>query len=212
MMRRSLLATALLITFAHAAWAQDPIEKSTESAAEDPAHEELRAFRKQVVEAIGGNDIEKVLPYLTDNVVVTWQNGEVSRGPDEVRKYYDRMMKGPSPVVKSLSSNPVPDQLTNLFGDVGVAHGSSEDHFVLTDGQDFNLKTVWSATVVKQNGAWKIASFHASTNMFDNAVLWLIVRKIAIWVGVGAGLIGIVLGALIVGIAKRRKGAAHAAV
>ena len=211
MIRRTLFAALLSMIFAHGVGAQDSPETPSETVTDDPAHEELRAFRKLVVEAIGSNDIEKLLPYLTDNVVVTWQNGEVSRGPEGVRKYYDRMMKGPSPVVKSLTSNPVPDQLTNLFGDVGVAHGSSDDHFILNDGQEFDLKTVWSATVVKQNGAWKIASFHASTNMFDNAVLWLIVRKIAIWIGVGAGLVGIVLGAIIIGIAKRKKVVAHVA-
>lgn len=204
----SLLIAIASIAFSQAAGAQEAVEASN-TAAENPVHQELRAFRQQVVEAIASEDIEKLLPYLTDNVVVTWQNGEVSRGHDEVRKYYDRMMRGPSPVVKSLKSNPVPDQLTNLFGDVGVAHGSSNDHFVLTDGQDFDLKTIWSATVVKQDGVWKIASFHASTNMFDNAVLWLIVRKTAIWVGGGAGLIGIVLGVLLMKLVGRKKGAVH---
>ena len=62
---------------------------------EDPAHEELRALRKGLVEAIQKNDVDDLLTYLDPDVVVTWQNGEVSRKPDGVKAYYDRMMKGP---------------------------------------------------------------------------------------------------------------------
>jgi hypothetical protein len=48
--------------------------------------------------------------------------------------------------------------------------------------------------VVKKNGKWKVASFHASTNTFDNPVLWIAVKRVAIWTGVSAGLLGLVLG------------------
>lgn len=210
-MKSRLILVCLLLMSLRGLHAQEPAPDSAAAAKEDPAHEELREFRKQVVKAIADNDIDSLLTHLTDNVVVTWQNAEISRGPEEVRKYYDRMMKGPNAIVKSLSSNPVPDQLTNLFGDTGVAHGGSDDHFVLTDGSEFTIHTVWSATVVKEDGGWKIASFHASTNMFDNAVLWLIVRKAAIWVGAASLVLGLVLGALFMWLTRRQRKPAHGA-
>ncbi len=178
---------------------------------EDPRHGELRAFRQRVVKAINNNDVDSLLTHLSDDVVVTWQNAETSRGHKGVREYYDRMMHGPDPIVKTISSNPVPDQLTQLFGDTGLAHGKSDDHFVLTDGREFTIGTVWSAAVAKQDGDWKIASFHASTNMFDNPILWQAVRQTAMVSGLSALAIGAALGGLVTWLLRRGKAAPHAA-
>jgi uncharacterized protein (TIGR02246 family) len=173
-------------------------------APEDPTHEELRALRRELVEAVNKNDLEGLLTHLDQNVIVTWLNGEVSRGPEEVRAYYDRMMKGPKPIVKSITIDPTVDDLTHLYGNTGVAYGSSRDHFQLTDGQDFVVPTRWSATVVKKDGKWLIANFHASTNMFDNPVLMLAIKRTALWVGVIAGLVGLIVGGIGAWFLRRR--------
>jgi ketosteroid isomerase-like protein len=177
---------------------------------EDPAHQELREFRNQVVDAINEHDVDRLLTYLADDVIVTWQNAEVSRTPAGVRAYYDKMMLGDDPIVAEMTTDPVPTELTHLYGDTGVSQGSSEDHFVLTDGREFTVNTLWTATLVRSNGAWKIAGFHASANMFDNPILWIAVRRTAIWTGVAAGLVGILVGALIV-YALRKRVPRHAA-
>jgi ketosteroid isomerase-like protein len=161
---------------------------------EDPAHEELRALKNELTEAVNAKNLDVLLALLDDDVVVTWQNSEVSRGPEQVRAYYNRMMSGDHRVVDSIRIDPAVEELTHLYGNTGVAFGSSKDHFKLTDGRDFELETRWSGTVVKKNGKWKVASFHASTNMFDNAVLWIAVKRVGIWTGLGAGLLGLVLG------------------
>jgi len=161
---------------------------------EDPAHEELRALKKELTEAVNAKNLEALLAHLDDDVVVTWQNSEVSRSPEQVRAYYNRMMNGDHRVVDSIRIDPTVDELTHLYGNTGVAFGSSRDHFKLTDGRDFELETRWSGTVVKKNGKWKVASFHASTNTFDNPVLWIAVKRVGIWTGLSAGLLGLVLG------------------
>jgi ketosteroid isomerase-like protein len=165
-------------------------------AAEDPAHEELRALRRELVEAVNKSDLEGLLGHLDPSVIVTWLNGEVSRNPEEVRAYYDRMMKGPRPIVKSITIDPTVEELTHLYGNTGVAYGHSKDHFQLTDGQDFVVPTRWSATVVKKDGKWLIANFHASTDMFDNPVLTLAVKRTALWAAVIAGVVGLILGGI----------------
>ena len=60
------------------------------------------------------------------------------------------------------------------------------------------------ATAVKKDGKWLIANFHASANLFDNPVLWIAVRRTALWVGGGAAAVGLLLG-LVVGRFLRRK-------
>ena len=138
--------------------------------------------------AVNQNDLDALLPLLDKNVIVTWMNGEVSRGPEGVRAYYDRMMKGDKRIVESVTINPEVDELTHLYGDTGVAFGSSRDHFKLTDGRDFEVLSRSSATLVLADGKWRIANFHASANVFDNPILWIAVKQTALWVGIGAPL------------------------
>jgi ketosteroid isomerase-like protein len=178
---------------------------------ENPAHEELRALRMGLVEAIKKNDIDDLLTYLDPDVVVIWQNGEVSRKPDGVKAYYERMMKGPQRVVDSLTIDPTVDELTHLYGDTGVAFGSSKDHYKLADGKDFELLSHWTATVVKKDGTWKIAAFHSSANMFDNAVLRLAVFRVSSWTGGIALIVGLVVGVVLAKIFRKRSPASGAA-
>jgi ketosteroid isomerase-like protein len=179
--------------------------QEAKKAKEDPAHEELRALKREVTDTVNKNDLDRLLSFLDEDVVVTWQNGEVSRKPVGVRAYYDRMMKGPDRRVDSITINPVVDDLTHLYGDTGVAYGSSEDHFKLTDGKDFKLTTRWSATVVKKNGKWLIVNFHSSTNMFDNPLMSYAIRQTLLWTAVIAVPIGLVLGLVLIRLLRRRK-------
>jgi uncharacterized protein (TIGR02246 family) len=175
-----------------------------DSKKEDPTHEELRALRRQLVDAVNKNDIDALLKLLDKDVTVTWMNGEVSRGPEGVRAYYDRMMKGDKRIVESVTINPEVDELTHLYGNTGIATGSSKDHFKLTDGKDFEIPTRWSATLVRTDGKWRVANFHASANVFDNPILSIYIRQTAIWTGVGAVVVGLLVG-LVFGRLWRRR-------
>jgi ketosteroid isomerase-like protein len=164
---------------------------------EDPAHADLRALRAELVKAINGNHLDDMLALLDDDVVVTFMNAEVGRKPAGVRAYYDKMMNGPNKIVESITIDPTVDELTHLYGDTGVAFGSSKDHFKLTDGRDFVAETRWTGTLVKKDGKWKVASFHASANAFDNPILWIALKRVGMWVGIGAAVLGLVIGFLI---------------
>jgi uncharacterized protein (TIGR02246 family) len=174
---------------------------------EHPAHDELRAVKKKLVDAVNTNDLETLLSLLDDDVVVTWQNAEVSRGPKQVREYYDKMMKGPNKIVDTIKIDPTVDDLSHLYGDAttAVAYGGSKDRYKLSDGRDFVVESRWSATAVKRGGQWKIASFHASANMFDNPVMWIALRKGMTWTGIGAGALGLLLGVIVTRFIGRRR-------
>jgi ketosteroid isomerase-like protein len=175
--------------------------------AEDPAHGELRALRDRLLGAFNRNDLDALLKDVHPNAVVTWQNGEVSRGHDGIRAYYAKMMTGPNRVVDSVRATADVDELTILYGDRnGLAFGGLEEDFRLTDGTDFHLSNRWTATLVKDGGRWLVAGLHVSANLFDNPVLHIAVRRTALWAG-GAGLAaGLVLGAMVVKLVGRRRG------
>lgn len=157
-------------------------------------HDELRAFRAGLLEAMNKGDVERELTYFHPNAVVTWHNAEVSRGRDGVRAYLKRMLQGPASVVASYRAEVAVDELTILYGnDVGISFGSALEHFEMTDGRKLDLPARWSATLVKAGDKWLIASLHASDNLFDNPVL-ASARRLIFWAGGAALLAGLVLG------------------
>jgi uncharacterized protein (TIGR02246 family) len=196
----ALFGVLLLLLPLHAEDKEPPKEK------EDPAHEELRAFRKQLVEAVNKGDIDALLELLDENVVVHWLDGRVSSGPKEVKAYIEEMLKGPNRKVERYETNPEVTELTHLYGDgkIGVVYGSSTEKFVLTGGHEMVVPTRWSATLVKKDGKWKIANFHGSTSMFDNPILSAAVQRTGMWVGIIAGLGGLFLGFILARLIPRR--------
>jgi len=164
------------------------------SAQEDPEHQALRALRDGVLGAIKSHDLGKMLTFVHPNVVVTWQNAEVSRGHEGFTEYYRRMMDGPASIVERVDMDTKVDELSILYGgDTAIAFGSSADHFELRSGLDFDVDSRWSAALVKENGRWLVASLHASANLFDNALLAQ-ARRMMPYVGAGALAVGLALG------------------
>ena len=147
---------------------------------------------------------------MTADAVLTWQNAEVSRGHQGLRDYYDKMMKGPNRVVESVTASAQTDERTRLYGsdkDSGVAFGSLEEDFRLTNGMSFHLSNRWTAHVVKDAGKWKVSAFHVSANLFDNPVLQLAVRRTAAWTAGVALTVGFLLGlAGMWAVSRRRRG------
>jgi uncharacterized protein (TIGR02246 family) len=162
-MTRALLTFVLLGLSASLASAQQPV---------DQAHAELRALRDDMVAAVNAGDLERLLGSVTEEVVVTWQNGEVSRGKQAIRDYYRRMVTGPGALVQTYQTSVEVADLTILYnGDAGVAYGTSDDAFRLSSGATLDVDGRWTASVVRQDGRWLVSSFHASVNMFDNPIL-----------------------------------------
>jgi len=173
--------------------------------AEDPAHAQLRALRDDLVDAMNKRDVDRLLSHLHPDVVVTWQNAEVSRKPEGVRAYISRMLDGPNSVVESFTTAPTVDELTVLYGgDAGVAFGSSRDSFRLRSGQSFELTSRWTATVVNEGGSWKIAAFHSSAGLFDNPLL-AAAQRWAMTASIVALIAGFGIGFLISRIGQRRQ-------
>lgn len=147
-------------------------QESGPSAAElEATHQALRTIKNDMEQALNAQDLDKLLSHVHPNVVFTTMNNDVRVGKDAIRSYYDKMMKGPDRVVQKLTAKFEVDELTRLYGNTGVAQGSSSDHYVLTDGTDITVNSRWTCTLVKEGDRWLIAAFHYSTNVFDNPVL-----------------------------------------
>ncbi|HEY2293568.1 MAG TPA: nuclear transport factor 2 family protein [Thermoanaerobaculia bacterium] len=203
-MKTSIATLSLLSLLSLPLLAQAPASPPAASApaSDEATHNELRALRDGLLDAMRKGDIERELTFFHPNVVVTWHNAEVSRGRDGIRKYLARMLQGPNKAVDSYNADVNVDELTILYGgDTGISFGSAVEHFKMASGRNFDLPARWSATLVKDNGQWLIASLHTSDNLFDNPLLDSAKQTIG-WTGAIGLAVGLAIG-LVVG--RRRR-------
>jgi ketosteroid isomerase-like protein len=180
----STFGVVILITFS--AWTQ--VSPPTDEAGIEQA---ITQLRQGLIDSFNQGDIDRLLTYLDTNAVVTWQNGEVCEGPAAVKAYYQRMMKGDHPVVSKVTADPKVLG-RHVQGDWAVSWGNLNDQFLLTDGRELPLNSRFTATIARRGDRWVVSAFHVSVNAFNNPIMALALKKLAVVVG----LIGIVVGIL----------------
>jgi ketosteroid isomerase-like protein len=189
----------ILFALAVPAFSQSPSPSGTDEATAAITH-----LREGLVTSFSKGDIDGLLAYLDPDVVVTWQNGEVCRGPEAIRAFYARMMTGDKRVVRQIKSEP--EVLgRHVYGGWAVSWGNLHDHFVLTDGSDLPFNSVFTATIAKRGDRWLLTAFHTSVSAFENPVLTVATRKTAIWTGLGGGAAGLLLGLIGARLLTRKK-------
>lgn len=179
------MASLVLVTLGSA--------QSSSAPASVEATAAITVLRTGLTESFVKGDIDKILAYLDPEVVVTWQNGEVCVGRDAVRAYHLRMMTGENRIVREVKAEPEVIG-RRVYGDWAVSWGNLHDRFTLTDGSDLPFNTLFTATIAKRGDQWLVTGFHASVNAFDNSVLKLAIKKTALWTGLGAGVLGLLIG------------------
>lgn len=151
-----------------------PIFSQETVAADDPRAADRQALIKvfQEIEAgINDQNIERMVAQMTPDATVTWLNGEVSRGHDEIRAYYGRMVKGPERILSKYTTAAKLGAHARFFGEVAVADGTMQDSFSPLARKPFTLSSNWTSTSAKVNGEWKVVSLHLSANVFNNDLL-----------------------------------------
>lgn len=155
--------------------------------------------------ALNARDLAGALKHLDDEVVITYYDATVTRGPDEAAAYYKRMMEGAGAVLTEYSTKATVGAPAVFHGDTAIAYGTTNDSYVLARGLEFDLEGHWSTTLQKQDGQWVVVALHFSSNLFDNPLLNSANRLNRIF-----GIAGFALGLLVMWIIGRfrRKSAA----
>jgi ketosteroid isomerase-like protein len=165
-------------------------------AQEDLHHDDRVALLKILTEveaAINEQDIEHLIREMRPDCTVTWWNAEISRGHEQIRAYYKRMVKDDGRIISKYTTKAKLGDHARFLGssgDTAVADGSMEDTFYPIIRGPFSLNSRWSVTLSKSSeGDWKIVSLHLSSNVFNNVLIDEL--KKAMWlVGVAAMAIG----------------------
>ena len=195
------LTPCLLLMLASASFAQ-----TTQAVTDPDPMKAIALLRSELIDSFNKGDMNRLLSHLDPDIVTTWQNGEVCRGPEGVRAYYQKMMTGDKRVVARLNTNPTIDD-RHIYGDWAVSWGNLHDDYLLTDGRTFKLDSRFTATIARRGEEWKVTSFHASVNAFDNPILGIAARRGATAAGATAGIIALILGVALGFVLGRRRNA-----
>jgi hypothetical protein len=162
----------------------------------------IKLFR-EIEAGINAQDIDRMVAQMHPAATVTWLNGEVSRGHDEILAYYLRMVKGDQRYLNKYVTKAEVSKPARFLGNgtVAIADGIAEDDFFPVSRAPFHLSSRWSATCAKVDGEWKMMTLHLSSNVFTNELITE-AKRAAIFGTVGGAVGGLLLGWLI---GRRRK-------
>lgn len=156
----------------------------------------LIAVFHEIEAGINAQDIERMIAQMAPDATVTWLNGEVSRGHDQIRDYYRRMVQGPERILNRYTTAAEIGAHARFFGDVAVADGRMRDRFIPVARAPFELDSRWTSTSARIDGQWKVVSLHLSANVFTNDLIEE-AKSAALKTGLGGILLGVLLGLLL---------------
>lgn len=157
----------------------------------------LKVFR-EIEASINAQDVDRMVMQMHPAATVTWLNAEVSRGHEEIKAYYNRMVKGPERILDKYTTAATVAAPARFFGDgtVAVADGTTEDDFYPVARGPFHLTGRWTSTSAKIDGQWKVVGLHLSTNVFTNELI-AEAKRAAVYTGAGGAVAGLFVGWLI---------------
>lgn len=144
-------------------------------------HAALRALLTRVTQAVNDQNVDALTACFTKKFVFTTVDQSVLTDTLSIRNYYDKMIHVKNSPVTGYKVSPEADVLTVFIdGNTGYCYGTSDDAYTLRKGgRTVHMQCRWTATVVKEDGEWKMATVHTGVNVMDNTVLR--VRTLSWW-------------------------------
>jgi ketosteroid isomerase-like protein len=171
-------------------------------------HTELRGLLQGIETAINNEKYGDLKPYFSENLRITTINQNFINTPAGIDAYFKEWF-GEGGYLKKLNIKLNADALTELHGvpgnpSWGLVYGNGVENYQLTDGRKLDMKTRWTATVVKEaDGKWRILAVHIGANFYDNPI-FAAVQNSTKYYAAGGLAIGLLLGALGAGFLRRK--------
>jgi ketosteroid isomerase-like protein len=151
----------------------------------------LRMIRTNYMEAANSGDPSKIAPYLSKEVTGVMVTGEEVKGFDGLVAYWKKIQDliGPGGSYHVT----VNVDKTDLYGDIAVSHGNTDDVVRLGTGKELRFNSLWTAVCHKEGGVWKVVRMEAAMNPVDNVFVSLRMLKTRLTAGAVGLIPGIVL-------------------
>ncbi len=158
----------------------------------------LRRIRETYEQVVQSNDLSKLMPYLAKDFTAVTPTAEQVKNPAELQGYFKRVWeligKGGIYNVK------VNVDQTDLYGDIAVSRGTTEEFIRSSIGNEFKERGFWTAVSQKQDGEWKVIRMHGSINPLTNSFVThfrAVELRTTKWVyGLGGLILGLAVGFL----------------
>jgi len=184
-----------------------PAAAATPAASQEEAeHEALRQLRAAYEAAIRDSKPEALAPMLHPDFHAVMVTGRAVNSLADLKQYWTDIHALIGPGGKYTTTlNP---ERSVIVGDLALARGTSDDVVVTSGGTEFKFTTLWTAVLQKQDGRWMLRQAQGSVDPVDNIFVRTFTRRALMFTAAVAGVIGLVLGASIVGLLMRRRRAA----
>jgi len=169
----------------------------------EPEHQALRQIRAAYERAVNEDRLDLLKPYFAEPFYGVMITSKRVSTLDEMRQYWVEMKKligagGTYHVT-------VEPEKSTILGDFALARGTTKDTVKTGDGNTYEFGTNWTATLHKENGAWKVLQVQGSMDPVGNAFAKAYMNEAAKRVGASAAAGGLVVGLLIGWLAARRR-------
>lgn len=155
-------------------------------------HDALRVMLIEAEKAMNEGRFDDLTKYFDPNVNAVYLNGEVADGIIEINNFKERILNKNNGILKSFTTKVTADKLTEFYGNTAIAYGTVIDHYVFVAGLEMDVTSKWTATLIKNNGVWKVVSFTYTGNLFDNPLLTN-AKMSATYFGFGGLVLGILM-------------------
>src|SRR5688572_3869896 len=140
-----------------------------EGADNEAEHQALRELKAVFEQAASENKLDLLKPHVGDKFsAVTFTDREFS----DFEKFKARWQKTRDEIVGSGSYKVtlLPER-SEIYGDIAVAHGDSENVLITGAGNEYHFTSHWTAVFRKVDGQWKIVRVHSSLDPFGNPMV-----------------------------------------
>ena len=150
----------------------------------------LRLIRTNYMNAANSGDLSKIKNDLATNVTGVMVTGKPVEGYDGLVAYWNDIQHligtgGGYHVTVNVDK-------TDLFGDVAVSHGTTDESVHLPTGSDLNFNGYWTAVCHKEGDAWKVVRMQATMDPVNNVFVDLQLKRARLIYGLGGLAVGVV--------------------
>ena len=206
MLKRQWVCLALLCSVWCATAVAQPVQTPPSPDGNDEAeHEALRRLKSGYEEAVRNNRIDALAPYFHSDFHGVMVTGRAVNGFGDVQQYW-RDIRGliGEGGTYATTVNPEPSV---IVGDLALARGTTDDVVRTKDGQEYRFTTLWTATLQKEGGTWKIRTIQGTMDPIGNAFVREFGKRLVVRVSSAVGAATLILGALTGAVWQRRRNA-----
>jgi ketosteroid isomerase-like protein len=196
---------ALVCSVLSAATLAAAVQPPSPGGGEEVEHEALRRLKSGYEEAVRNNRIDALAPYFHSDFHGVMATGRAVNSFADVQQYW-RDIRGLIGEGGTYMTTVNPER-SLILGDVALTRGTTDDVIKTSDGQEYRFTVLWTATLQKDGGNWKIRTIQGTMDPVGNPFVRQFGKRLVVQMSSAVGAASLVVGALLGAVWQRRRAA-----